>query len=321
MNELVNSDQLQKSRNELGAIGVSSAQKEAESMKVAMYVAQSFPRDIAAVEDKIYQHCTRTRFAENAEYCYPRSGKDIKGPTIKLVEAIAQCYGNIQSDVKELKRYSNYSECETSAWDMENNVKVSRNFSVPHYRDTKNGRKQLTDDRDIREMVFNYGSRNLRACLERVIPRDLIETAIEWCNQTLNSDTRPLGDRTKDCKNKFLGLDATLNTEFLEKLVGEKTEKWTNSTIKKLGGYYTALKEGDITMSDLQANFTETISREQIKELASIIGTDEKKIAVLKGAGYAMPEIKKIPKTEYDHIKQLLTAGQTKNKSAGAETK
>ncbi|NCB43279.1 MAG: hypothetical protein EOM59_11745 [Clostridia bacterium] len=300
----VNETELQQAKNDVGAVGFSSIQKEAEAMRVAMVVAQNFPRSMARVQDRIAQNCTRQRFAENAEYSYPRGGKDVTGATIKLVEAIAQCYGNIQYDIKELKRYEGYSECEAYAWDMENNVKASRSFVVNHTRDTKYEKKRLTDERDIREMIFNYGSRNLRACLERVMPRDLIEEALELCHKTLSSDTKPLGDRIKACRDKFADFDG-VNTEFLEKLIGEKVEKWTNSHLSKLVKYYNALKQGEVTIAGLKENFIETISTEQLKELAGIIGSDQKKIAILEKAGYKMPEIKNIPKSDFEYIKGL----------------
>jgi len=316
-NAIINSTALQKSKDDLNSIGLGSAQKEAESMRVAMATAKYFPRDMSSVEDKIYKNCQRTRFAENAEFCFPRGGKDIKGATIKLVESVAQCYGNIQSDIKELKRYSDYSECEAFAWDMENNVKVSRSFNVPHSRDTKSGKVKLTDDRDIREMIFNYGSRNLRACLERVIPRDLVEQALDWCKSTLKSDIRPLGDRIAACKDKFkeLEVDAT----FLEKLIGEKSDKWTNSHLKTLVGYYSALKDGDTTIAELSKNFTEKLSKAQITELAKIIGKDEMKITLLKDNGYEMSEIKNISKSDFEAVKALFN--ETKKEQIKQEEK
>ena len=309
-NAIINSSALQKSKDELNSIGISAVQKEAESIRVAIATAKYFPRNLSEVEDKVIKNCQRKRFAENAEFCFPRGGKDIKGATIKLVEAVAQSFGNIQSDIKELKRYSDYSECETYAWDVENNVKVSREFSVPHYRDTKSGRNRLTDDRDIREMIFNYGSRNLRACLERVIPRDFIDLALDECKKTLNSDTTPLGDRIAKCKDKFREFDG-VDVTFLENLLGVKSDKWTNSHLKTLTGYYAALKDGDTTVDELAKNFTEKISKAQITELAKIIGKDETKIKLLKDNGYEMADIKNMPKSDYEAVKALFDKPET----------
>lgn len=309
---LINQNDLQAARNELTAIGNLTAQKEAKAIEVAMVTAKRFPRDITVVEDKIAKTCGRRRLAETAEYSYPRDKKTISGASIKLLEAVAQCYGNLEFGVSELQRNGDNSDCQAYAWDFENNIKTTREFNVPHYRDKKEGSresKRLTEDRDIREMIFNYGSRNVRACLERVIPRDLVESAMEICRKTLNNDTRSLADRIADCKAMYKDT-FEISGEFLEKLVGEKSSNWTKSHISQLAKYFSALKEGEITVKDLEANFTATVSGAQIKELAGIIGTDEKKMAALEALGYKMSEIKKIPLAEYENIKTALTVNK-----------
>lgn len=303
-NELVNQNALQEAKAGLSASTSLAAVKEAEGMRVAMATAKWYPRNMTFVEDKIRGMCGRQRLAESAEYVYKRGGADVTGATIKLVEAVAQCYGNIESGVKELQRYTDYSDCEAFAWDLENNVKVARAFSVPHYRDTRTGRARLTDDRDIREMIFNYGSRNVRACLERVMPRDLIELAVEECRATLNNDKRPLKDRIAECKKKFKA-NFNLTGEWLEKLIGEKSDNWTNSHLSQLIKYFSALNEGNCTVKDLEANFVATISTVQIKELAAIIGSDEAKVGKLKELGYAMSEIKNIHASDFERIKSV----------------
>lgn len=314
----VNENALNQAKANLNANTSLAAVKEAEAIRVAMASAKWYPRSLTMVEDKVREHCGRQRFAEAAEYTYKRGGSDVSGATIKLVETIAQCYGNIESGVKELQRYVDYSDCEAFAWDLENNVKVARAFTVPHYRDTKGGKQRITDDRDIREMVFNYGSRNVRACLERVMPRDIIEFAIEECKKTLNNDKRPLKDRITDCKNKF-SASFEINGTFLEKLVGEKSSNWTNSHLQQLVKYYTALKEGNCTIKDLEANFIAMVSAAQIKELAALIGTDERKVNILKAFGYAMSEIKSIPAQDFANIKQTLVDEKTETAKSADE--
>ena len=70
-------------------------------------------------------------------------------------------------------------------WDLETNVRKSQNFSVKHVRDTKQGRKELTDERDIYETTANQGSRRVRSCILAVIPGDVTEKAQEMCRKSL----------------------------------------------------------------------------------------------------------------------------------------
>lgn len=245
------SDPKSEAKEQENAISTMSMAKEAKALEVAMIAAKRFPRDYASIEDKILRNCTRRRLAEAAEYSYPRADTTISGPSVKLLEVVAQCYGNIEFGANEVQRYADYSDCEAFAWDFENNVKVTRKFTVPHFRDTKRGKQRLTEDRDIREMIFNFGSRNMRSCLERVIPRDLVESAIDACRKTLNGTNAPFADLINNAKELFRS-QYSIDGEFLQKLVGEKFEKWTKYHYNQACKYSSALDEGETTVTALK---------------------------------------------------------------------
>lgn len=288
----------------IGAVGLLAVEKEAKQMEIAMVTAKRFPRDITAVESKIAYNCSRERLAMAAEYSFPRGGETISGASVRLLEVIAQCYGNVEFGVSEIQRYDGYSEGEAFAWDFENNIRVARKFTVPHFRDTKQGKKRVTDDRDIREVVFNYGSRNMRACLERVIPRDLVDYALERCRETLNAGGKGLADRIQNCKEAFkeFEIDAIL----LERIIGEKCANWNNGHLRMAIKYYTALKDGETTKQALVDGIVRTIGKAQIDELTALVGTNQTRIDALKALGYDMGEIKNIPAVDYDQIKTTI---------------
>lgn len=288
----------------LGAVGLLAVEKEAKQMEIAMITAKRFPRDYTEVERKIEYHCSRQRLAAAAEYSFPRGGETITGASVRLMEVIAQCYGNVEFGVSEIQRYDGYSEGEAFAWDFENNIRVARKFTVPHYRDTKGGRKRVTEDRDIREVVFNYGSRNMRACIERVIPRDLVELALDKCRETLELEGKGLADRVQRCKERFKEFD--IDAILLERIIGEKFDRWNNGHIRMAIQYYNALKEGATTKQELMENLVKTISKAQIDELTGIVGANQARIDALKTIGYELGEIKSIPAVEYDKIKETI---------------
>jgi hypothetical protein len=68
-------------------------------------------------------------------------------------------------------------------------------FTVPHIRQTKQGRTTLTDPRDVYELVANQGARRLRACILAVIPGDVVEDAVVQCEETMRAeaDLSPAG--------------------------------------------------------------------------------------------------------------------------------
>lgn len=161
----------------------------------ALVIAKQFPRDMNQAYDRIMNACQRPALAQSAVYSYARGGSSITGPSIRLAEAIAQNWGNIQFGVRELSSENGESTVEAFAWDMETNTRQTKIFQVRHWRHTKGGGYKLTDPRDIYELVANNGARRLRACILGVIPGDVIDAAVEQCDQTIraSADTSPAG--------------------------------------------------------------------------------------------------------------------------------
>jgi len=175
------------------ALVVATSQKGIAEVQAAMLVAQRFPRDVLECRDRIIRACQRPGLAEGAMYSYARGGTDITGPSIRLAEAIAQEWGNLDFGFRVIEQRPGESTVETFAWDLERNTRQTRTFQVPHKRYTKRGTYALEDPRDIYEMEANQGARRLRACILGIIPGDIVEDAIKECEETLRAkaDTSP----------------------------------------------------------------------------------------------------------------------------------
>lgn len=180
------------------AITTALEAREAQNVQVAMLAAKRFPRDEKAALDRILNSCCRESLASVAIYQFSRGGSDIQGPSIRLAEAIAQHWGNIESGWREIDRFKDeagvgVSVIEAFAWDLQSNYRVPRVFNVRHWRDTKKGGYALTDERDIYELCANQAARRVRACLLAVIPGDVVEEAQRQCDATLaaKADTSP----------------------------------------------------------------------------------------------------------------------------------
>jgi hypothetical protein len=176
-----------------GAMAAATESREIQEVQAAMVIAQRFPRDQRAAMDRILNACTRPELAQSALYSYNRGGAEVTGPSIRLAEAVAQQWGNLQTGVRELDQANGASTVEAYAWDLETNCRDSKVFQVPHIRHSKSGSKALTDPRDIYEAVANVGARRKRACILAVIPGDVIEAAVRQCDVTLaaTADTGP----------------------------------------------------------------------------------------------------------------------------------
>ena len=176
-----------------GAIANAEQQRAVAEVQARMIIARANPRDPVRCVDLILRDCTRPSLAEAALYQYSRGGSSISGPSIRMAEAIAQRWGNIASGIKEISRANGYSECVAYAWDLESGFYDERQFQVRHWRDTKGGGYALTDERDVYELIANLGQRRKRAVLLTVIPGDVVEAAVQQCEETLHvsADTSP----------------------------------------------------------------------------------------------------------------------------------
>lgn len=164
-------------------------------VQAALMIARMNPRDPVKAMDCILNACTRPMLANAATYAYSRGGSDVTGPSIRLTEAIAQGWGNIQYGIREISQSDGVSTVAAYAWDVETNTRREVVFQVQHKRDTKKGSYTLKDGRDIYELIANQGARRVRACILGVIPGDVVEAALEQCavTQKANVDMTPEG--------------------------------------------------------------------------------------------------------------------------------
>ena len=128
-----------------------------QEIQAALVIAQRFPRDEVRVKSRILEACKRKDLAEVSEYEYSRGGTKITGPTVDLLRAIANRWGNIRYGWTEVERRDGQSMVRCFAWDMQSNGQAERTFSVKHWRDTQGGGYELKDERDIYELLAGPG--------------------------------------------------------------------------------------------------------------------------------------------------------------------
>jgi hypothetical protein len=278
--------------NELTSLGFQSTQmpntrdssmaQVAESRAVAevqaqYVIAKKFPRDENASYMRIMKACERPFLAEQAMYAYPRGGQLVTGPSIRLAEAMAQAWGNIDCGIREVSQADGMSVAEAYAIDLETNTRIAKTFHVPHSRDTKQGKKRLTDSRDIYELVANQGSRRLRACILGVIPGDVIDAAVARCGKTLESSDVPMEDQIRKLVLAFDELG--VKPEHLEKRLGHKLDVTIPQEIVTLRGIYKSIKDG---MADRSQFFDiASLKGESARaELLEAVGKNKKELEI-----------------------------------------
>lgn len=223
--------------------------RQMQEVQAAMVAAKRFPRDEMRAIDRIKATCQRPTLAAQAVYRYPKGGSNVSGPSIRLAEALAQNWGNIDTGIIELENNRGASTMMAYAWDLETNTRVTKIFTVEHKRDTKQGSKALTDGRDIYEATANFGARRQRACILSIIPGDVVDMAVEACKTTVaSSDQRPIDEILKELLKAFK--DIKVSKDQLEKYFDKQLTVMTKEDLVDLRAVYKAIKDGQSKAED-----------------------------------------------------------------------
>jgi hypothetical protein len=265
-------------QNDSLSVDSARANKEVEA---AVVLAHRFPRSEKAAFDRIMNACSRPTFAGKAIYSFKRGAEKVEGPSIRLAETIAKAWGNLQFGVREKERRGNASVVEAFCWDLETNVRSVKEFEIRHIRDTKQGVKHLTNERDIYEMVANQGARRLRNCILSCIPEDVVEEACIEVNKTLLAVAKgasvDMPTRIRSMVESFAEIGVT--KEQIELKINSKVEAISAKQMVDLGKIYNSLKDnmseiGDwFKMPDLVPELHKIAETEVVK--ASLTEFDE----------------------------------------------
>ncbi len=218
--------------------------RQTQEVQGQIVMAKKFPRDEIAARNRILTACQRKRLAEQAEYEYQRGTSKVTGVSIRLAEAMAQNWGNLDFGFVELEQRSGESQVMAYCWDLETNTRQTKIFAVPHIRETKKGNYPLTGSRDIYELVANQAARRVRACILGIIPGDIVEEAVEQCRKTLvNGEEKPLEDLIKDCV-RTAEKTYQVPQESLEKYIGCKASAFSMNDLIRLKRVFNSIKDG-----------------------------------------------------------------------------
>jgi len=214
-------------------------------------IAAARPRDQKLALDRILLSCQREGLASKAQYQYARGGTDIIGPTIDLMEVIAQQWGNLEFGFRELARFQGVggqpgeSVVEAYAWDLESNTRRRTQFTVIHAERTKRGMKVFSDPRDIYEWVANQAQRRVRTCLENLIPRDVVERACEQCDATLKAKVDVTPETIAKLVAGFVKFGVT--KEAIESRIQRRLDAISPAQVIGLRKIYASMRDGMAT--------------------------------------------------------------------------
>jgi hypothetical protein len=239
-----------------GAVTIESERAIAE-VQGKLVIAQRFKRNPGKAFEAIMDACKRPTLAGEAFYSFPRGDQTVSGPSIRLAEELARCWGNIDYGLRELSNRDGRTEMEAYAWDMETNTISKQQFVVQHLRDRRGGPSVLTDQRDIYEIGANMGARRMRARILAILPADLVDAAVEQCKRTLASSNNavPLADRTKRMLSEFAKFK--IGAAHIEQRLGRKMDTITAEDLVSLTGVFQSLRDSHTKPSDWFEGFAD----------------------------------------------------------------
>jgi hypothetical protein len=229
--------------------------RAATQVQGAIYIAQQFPRNVAAARTRMLQACSQMDLAARAFYSYPRGRETISGLTIDVACEIAQCWGNLEYGLTEMRRDEEYGQSEmlAFAWDLETNVRNASTFIVLHVRETKKGNYRVTESRDIYEVNTNQGNRRIRAAIFKILPHWYVAQAEAALKATLlravDQSDKPLAEQIKDSVASFLEQHGITQAQ-LEHKAGRPVARWTQDDVVQLRILSDSLGRGDLKVEE-----------------------------------------------------------------------
>lgn len=239
---------------------VSEQARTRGTIEASLTVAAARPRDEARAISQIANSCQRLRLAESAVYSYSKGGSEITGPSITLVTQVALAWGNVDWGYRELSRGRGESTVEAYAWDQQTNARYSRQFIVPHRIRVGGRQRQLRED-ELADWIANQAQRRVRTCLENVIPRDVIEEAVDECERTLKSNV----DLDKSKITAMIGKfeEIGVSREQLTAKIQRSLDAIQPAQYLAMRRIYTSIKDGLTTVEQAFPKLEEAVEDEK----------------------------------------------------------
>ena len=250
----MNSNELELPSASVDRLGQATAVEQSRAIaqvQAAAVMARQFPRSTQAAISEMRDACGRTELAKRAFFKFPRGGESVTGASVYLARELARIWGNIDYGLNELRRddVHGQSEMQAYAWDLQTNARSTRTFVIEHARDTKQGRKQLTDLRDISDNNNNFGARAVREMIFATLPQWFTDMAQEVCRATLQSGGGvPLPQRVADALAAYKR--ARITPAQLAARVGAEPDAWTHEDVTDLEILFRSLQNHEITRDE-----------------------------------------------------------------------
>lgn len=217
--------------------------------------AKAYPRDISCfIKDATFLATLDSETAESCFYSLPpredkKTGKKtiIQGPSIRLAEIALSIWGNVHCASRLVSNDGKTIVVEAVAWDLEKNVKVSKQVSKSIQYSGGKG----TYSADM-QVVTSAAAQSvaLRNAILSVVPQALVDRVYEATKKFAVGDQKSLPEKVQKVLATFNknGYETSKILTFLEL---KSIEEFTLEHIELLIGLKTALQEKRISKDEV----------------------------------------------------------------------
>lgn len=259
------------------SLAVSLARAEVDQQ---ILTAHAFPRKLRVVVDDMASMATlNPDIAEECIYSLPRGGKQIRGPSIRFAEIVANAWGNCRdaARVTYVDRVERYVEAEGVFHDLQTNRATTSR--VKRIIEMKKKTKAIDND-----MVQLAGAAAMSIARRNAIlggvPKPVWGQALAEVEAVIRGDIKTLGERRDKAIEWFTKTGIPLD-KVLKALAAPSIEEVSLDDLVTMTGWRTALKQGDATIEDLFPDEKPPSERRTLDQrLEALAGAGDKDAAV-----------------------------------------
>ncbi len=203
--------------------------------------ARMYPRSIARFKKETAQLLREdVETARSAEYAKPVGNGVVRGPSIRLAELVAMCWGNIEVELSEPIVGDKNVTLRATAWDLEKNYRQDGMASISIV--DKQGRRY--PQHLIETTILAAASKAKRNAIIAVIPRSYIQDLLAVAKEVAMGNKKPLEQQRVDTLDYFARTHKVQPEQVFEFLKVEGIDDMGEEEIELLRGVVTAIKEG-----------------------------------------------------------------------------
>lgn len=213
---------------------------------VQIATAKKYPRSLEKfAKDAMTMATSNVGVAASCFYSVPRDGKSITGPSIRLAEIIASCWGNIRVDCRIVDVGEEAVVARASVHDLERNVLTA--LEVRRRITTKNGKRYSEDMIGVTAMAALSIAR--RNAIFSVIPMGFAEPILAAARSTAVGDQKTIADRRAAMLAAWLKMGVENSLVFAN--LGIRGEADISlEHIERMIGLFNAVREGSLKIEE-----------------------------------------------------------------------